>query len=89
MTEVGRQPWIIYGIMKTKDALTPMPGLVYPLLLFAFLYLILAAAVTFLMYRRLTRPLDKVTWEGAKRCSLASSEPSLPSTQASRLASCS
>jgi cytochrome d ubiquinol oxidase subunit I len=30
VTEVGRQPWIIYGIMKTKDALTPMPGLVFP-----------------------------------------------------------
>ena len=27
VTEVGRQPWIIYGVMRTKDALTPMPGL--------------------------------------------------------------
>ena len=24
---MGRQPWIIYGVMRTKDALTPMPGL--------------------------------------------------------------
>jgi cytochrome d ubiquinol oxidase subunit I len=25
VTEVGRQPWIIYGIMRTADAVTPMP----------------------------------------------------------------
>ena len=27
VTEVGRQPWIIYGVMKTIDAVTPMPGI--------------------------------------------------------------
>lgn len=31
MTEVGRQPWIIQGVMRTRDALTPMPGLTIPL----------------------------------------------------------
>ena len=29
VTETGRQPWIIYGIMRTKDAVSPMPGLHY------------------------------------------------------------
>ena len=29
VTEVGRQPWIIYGIMKTAEAVTPMPGIQY------------------------------------------------------------
>jgi len=24
VTEVGRQPWIVYGIMKTKDAVSPV-----------------------------------------------------------------
>ena len=23
-TEVGRQPWVVYGIMRTKDALSPV-----------------------------------------------------------------
>ena len=27
VTEVGRQPWIIHGVLKTADAVTPMPGL--------------------------------------------------------------
>ena len=52
VTEVGRQPWIIYGIMRTKDAVTPMPGLVYPMMLFTFVYLMLAFIVTWLMVRQ-------------------------------------
>jgi cytochrome bd ubiquinol oxidase subunit I len=52
VTEVGRQPWIIYGIMKTQDAVTPMPGLVYPMALFAGVYLLLAFVVTWLMMRQ-------------------------------------
>jgi cytochrome d ubiquinol oxidase subunit I len=53
VTEVGRQPWIVYGVMKTKDALTPMPGLVYPLVLFTALYVVLAVLVTWLMVRQI------------------------------------
>ena len=26
-TEVGRQPWIVYGILRTEDAVSPAPGL--------------------------------------------------------------
>lgn len=52
VTEVGRQPWIVYGIMKTKDAVTPMPGIEYMLLTFTTLYLFLAGMVTWLMWRQ-------------------------------------
>jgi cytochrome d ubiquinol oxidase subunit I len=45
VTEVGRQPWIIGGIMRTADAVTPMPGLPVPMVVFALLYLGLAAIV--------------------------------------------
>jgi len=51
VTEVGRQPWIIYGIMKTKDALTPMPGLWVPWLVFVTLYFVLSVMVIALMIR--------------------------------------
>jgi len=27
VTEVGRQPWIIYGVLRAADAVTPMPGI--------------------------------------------------------------
>jgi cytochrome d ubiquinol oxidase subunit I len=53
VTEVGRQPWIIYGIMKTADAVSPMPGLVIPFLIFTGVYLFLAAVVTWLMARHI------------------------------------
>src|SRR5688500_9531676 len=53
VTEVGRQPWIIYGIMRTKDAVTPMPGIVYSFYLFTAVYVSLALIVTFLLYRQI------------------------------------
>lgn len=52
VTEVGRQPWIIYGILKTRDSVSPMPGLEYILFFFAGLYLMLSITVSWLMYRQ-------------------------------------
>jgi cytochrome d ubiquinol oxidase subunit I len=26
LAEVGRQPWIVYGLMKTSDAVSPIAG---------------------------------------------------------------
>lgn len=57
VTEVGRQPWIIYGIMRTEDAVTPMPNLVAPFTTFTLLYLFLSVVVVELM-RRLARRED-------------------------------
>jgi cytochrome d ubiquinol oxidase subunit I len=45
VTEVGRQPWTVQGLLRTADAVTPMPGLVVPLILFTLLYLALGAIV--------------------------------------------
>jgi cytochrome bd ubiquinol oxidase subunit I len=45
VTELGRQPWVIQGVMKTSDAVTPMPGLVVPFVLFTIIYVVLAAVV--------------------------------------------
>jgi cytochrome d ubiquinol oxidase subunit I len=53
VTDVGRQPWIIYGIMKTADAVTPMPGIVYSFYLYTAVYISLAVVVTFMLYRQI------------------------------------
>jgi cytochrome bd ubiquinol oxidase subunit I len=45
VTELGRQPWIIQGVMRTSEAVTPMPGLVVPLVLFTIIYVGLGAVV--------------------------------------------
>ena len=49
VTEVGRQPWVITGILRTRDAVTPMPGLVWPLVAFSALYLFLGVVVVVLL----------------------------------------
>ena len=53
VTEVGRQPWIIHKIMKTKDAVTPMPGIEYSFYMYVILYSILTVAVAWLMSRQI------------------------------------
>ena len=55
VTEVGRQPWIIYGLMRTADAVTPMPGLVVPFLVFTALYCVLGVAVAWLLYQQVLK----------------------------------
>lgn len=49
VTEVGRQPWIIQGVMRTADAVTPMPYLTVPLVVITLLYLFLGVVVLLLL----------------------------------------
>ena len=56
VTEVGRQPWIIYGVMRTEAAVTPMPGLVVPFVVFTALYVFLAFVVFFVLRRQFLAP---------------------------------
>lgn len=51
VTEVGRQPWIIYGFMKTKDALTNAPALQLTFWTYLFLYFVLMGVIAWLFYR--------------------------------------
>jgi cytochrome d ubiquinol oxidase subunit I len=51
VTEVGRQPWIIYGYMKTRDAVSSAPALQLTFYTYLLLYLFLAAVVSWLFYR--------------------------------------
>ena len=53
VTEVGRQPWIIYGFMKTIDAVTPMPGIQYSFYIFTAIFFSLSIVLVFLMNRQI------------------------------------
>ena len=53
VTEVGRQPWIIYHILKVSDTVTPMPGLIIPLMLFSGVYIFLALIAAWLLVRQI------------------------------------
>jgi len=64
VTELGRQPWAIYGVLKTADAVTPMPGLMVPFLTFTLLYCLLGVIVAWLLYRHIIRSPAVPEWRG-------------------------
>jgi cytochrome d ubiquinol oxidase subunit I len=58
VTEFGRQPWIVHGAMRTKDAVTPFPHLAAPFWLFTLVYVFLGISVVFLLFRQLRSAPD-------------------------------
>lgn len=66
VTEVGRQPWIIYEVMRTSDALTAMPGIRYSFYFITGIYLLLTVILGWLMYRQiitLPEKYESVTYD--------------------------
>jgi len=60
VTEGGRQPWMIGGILRVEDTVTPMPGLAATLAVVTALYLFLSFTVALLLRRLIleTPPSD-------------------------------
>lgn len=58
VTEFGRQPWIIYQVMRTSEAATPREGISFILLVFILVYIALTAALALLLRRERGRPLE-------------------------------
>ncbi len=57
VTEWGRQPWIIKGVMRTAQAVTPVPHLAAPFWTFTLVYLFLGVVVAFLLMRQVAGTL--------------------------------
>jgi len=53
VTEWGRQPFTIWGVMRTADAVTPVSSLTVPLVAFAALYVLLGTTVAVLLWRQI------------------------------------
>jgi len=53
-TEVGRQPWVVYGVMRTEEAVTGAEGIIFGYTALVLVYLVLAGA-TFWVLRRIAR----------------------------------
>ena len=51
VTELGRQPWVIYGVVTTAQAITPAPGLVLSFFISSAVYVALAVALVGLLLR--------------------------------------
>jgi cytochrome bd ubiquinol oxidase subunit I len=56
VTEVGRQPWIVQGVMRTSEAVTSRPGVGLHLAGTIAIYLALAAACAYLLLRLARQP---------------------------------
>jgi cytochrome d ubiquinol oxidase subunit I len=54
VTEVGRQPWVVYGLLKTSAAVNPAPGLNAGLPVLAVVYTVLTV-VLIAVLRRMAR----------------------------------
>ena len=77
VTEVGRQPWIIQGVMRTSEAVTPMPGLVVPFTAFTVLYGFLGVVV-FVVMRGLVMETGNRQWGIGNEQPIAHSQFPIP-----------
>jgi cytochrome bd ubiquinol oxidase subunit I len=60
-TEVGRQPWVVYRVMRTSEAVTGAGGIPVGYATLALVYLALALAVAWILRRLARLPLDPMT----------------------------
>jgi len=58
-TEVGRQPWVVYHVMRTSDAVTGAGGIPVGYATLAAVYLALACGVAWVLLRLYRKPLDR------------------------------
>jgi len=59
--EVGRQPWIVYGLLRTKDAVSKVvaaPAILFSIILFSAIYLCLGGLWLFLLGREIAHGPD-------------------------------
>lgn len=59
VTEMGRQPWVINGFLRTRDAVTPAPWVSISFLVFVLVYLLLSFALIRLLRGLARQPLHQ------------------------------
>jgi cytochrome d ubiquinol oxidase subunit I len=59
VTEVGRQPWVVYRVMRTSQAVTGASGVPVGYATLALVYLGLVIAVAWILRRLARAPLDE------------------------------
>ncbi|BBH52105.1 cytochrome ubiquinol oxidase subunit I [Fluviispira sanaruensis] len=62
-TEVGRQPWIVYGLMRTPDGLSKAvkaDQILFSIIVFAFIYILLFMAYIFVIHNKIKHGPDEI-----------------------------
>jgi cytochrome d ubiquinol oxidase subunit I len=62
VTEFGRQPWIIWHIMRTNEGVTPREGIFVVFIAFVLVYLAISAGLLLLLYRVRGRRPQTAAW---------------------------
>jgi cytochrome bd ubiquinol oxidase subunit I len=65
-TEVGRQPWIVYRVMRTEEAVTAADGIPVGYATLILVYAGLMAATTWILRRLAHAPLDEDAGDGTR-----------------------
>jgi cytochrome d ubiquinol oxidase subunit I len=68
VAETGRQPWVIYGVLHTRDAVSPVPAsvLLSSLIAFVLVYSVFISAFLFFVFRTIWKgPLESTAQAGA------------------------
>jgi cytochrome bd ubiquinol oxidase subunit I len=65
-TEVGRQPWVVYGHMRTEDAVTGADGIPLGYAALVVIYVALAVATVWLLRRLARAPLELEADDGTR-----------------------
>ena len=58
VTEVGRQPWIVYGVMRTSEAVTTAPNIRFGYYALIVVYTALTAATVYVLRRLAKLPRE-------------------------------
>jgi len=84
VTEVGRQPYLVYGLIRTADVASPVgaPGVAGSLFAFVVVYLTVFAAGTFYILRLMGRTPEVLDAEPIKSGPLRSAGPVTPASTA-------
>lgn len=63
-TEVGRQPWIVYKLMKTQDAASITVGsgeIIFSIILFGIIYILIGAIFIYLLVKKIKHGPDPIS----------------------------
>ncbi|MGA9572398.1 MAG: cytochrome ubiquinol oxidase subunit I, partial [Lysobacterales bacterium] len=77
VTEVGRQPYVVYGLLRTADVASPIgaPGVAGSLLAFILVYVTVFSAGTFYILRLMGRTPGEAKLESIRKGPLRSAGP--------------
>ncbi|MEN3044873.1 MAG: cytochrome ubiquinol oxidase subunit I [Candidatus Hydrothermales bacterium] len=65
--EVGRQPWAVYKVLKTKDAISPSvsaPQVLFSLIMLSLIYLFLLIIFIYLIKKIVKKGIEGISYEG-------------------------